>query len=79
MSIPRATCRLQLHRDFPFDAAIAIVPYLARLGISHVYASPILAARPARRMAMTRSIRRDQPGARRPAGLDRLSDRLSAP
>jgi malto-oligosyltrehalose synthase len=46
MSAPRATCRLQLHRDFPFDAAAAIVPYLARLGISHVYASPIMSARP---------------------------------
>jgi (1->4)-alpha-D-glucan 1-alpha-D-glucosylmutase len=45
---PRATCRLQLHRDFPFDAAVEIVPYLARLGISHVYASPILSARSGR-------------------------------
>lgn len=45
MSIPRATARLQLHRDFPFDAAVETVPYLAKLGISHVYASPILAAR----------------------------------
>jgi malto-oligosyltrehalose synthase len=43
--IPRATCRLQLHRDFPFDAAAGIVPYLAKLGISHIYASPILSAR----------------------------------
>ncbi|GAB2177191.1 malto-oligosyltrehalose synthase [Dongia sp. agr-C8] len=46
MTFPRATCRLQLHRDFPFEAAIEVVPYLARLGISHVYASPILSARP---------------------------------
>jgi (1->4)-alpha-D-glucan 1-alpha-D-glucosylmutase len=44
--IPRATYRLQLHRDFGFDAALRIVPYLARLGISHVYCSPILRARP---------------------------------
>ncbi|MBS0603089.1 MAG: malto-oligosyltrehalose synthase [Proteobacteria bacterium] len=42
---PRATVRLQLHRDFPFAAAAAQVPYLAALGISHVYASPILKAR----------------------------------
>ncbi|MCS0502237.1 malto-oligosyltrehalose synthase [Ancylobacter mangrovi] len=42
----RATYRLQFHRDFPFAAAEAIVPYLARLGVSHVYASPILAAVP---------------------------------
>ena len=43
---PRATYRLQFHRDFTFDDAAAIVPYLAALGISHVYASPIHKARP---------------------------------
>src|ERR1700742_3163711 len=44
--IPRATYRLQFNREFTFSAALRIVPYLARLGISHVYASPILKARP---------------------------------
>ncbi len=44
--IPRATYRLQFNREFTFNAAAAVVPYLARLGISHVYASPILKARP---------------------------------
>ncbi len=43
---PRATYRLQFNRDFAFDHGAAIVPYLARLGISHVYASPIQTARP---------------------------------
>ncbi|WP_244309815.1 malto-oligosyltrehalose synthase [Sphingobium fuliginis] len=43
--IPRATYRLQLTRDFPFAAAEDIVPYLAALGVSHVYASPITMAR----------------------------------
>ncbi|MEA2857942.1 MAG: 4-alpha-glucanotransferase [Methylobacteriaceae bacterium] len=43
---PRATYRLQFHKDFGFDQASAIVPYLAKLGISHVYASPIFTARP---------------------------------
>jgi len=43
--IPRATYRLQLHKDFGFDEACAVVPYLARLGISHVYCSPIQRAR----------------------------------
>lgn len=43
--IPRATYRLQFHQDFGFDAAIRILPYLARLGISHVYCSPIHRAR----------------------------------
>ena len=44
--IPRATYRLQFHRDFTFADANAIVPYLAELGISHCYASPYLKARP---------------------------------
>ena len=42
----RATYRVQLHKDFGFDAVTAIVPYLARLGISHLYCSPYLQARP---------------------------------
>jgi (1->4)-alpha-D-glucan 1-alpha-D-glucosylmutase len=42
---PRATYRLQFHKDFTFDDAAAIVPYLTALGISHVYASPIQRAR----------------------------------
>ncbi|HEX2780272.1 MAG TPA: alpha-amylase family glycosyl hydrolase, partial [Gemmatimonadaceae bacterium] len=41
-----ATYRLQLHKDFTFADARALVPYLRRLGITHVYASPILKARP---------------------------------
>ena len=44
--IPRATYRLQFHNHFKFDDAIAILPYLARLGVSHVYCSPIQRARP---------------------------------
>ncbi|WP_264049088.1 malto-oligosyltrehalose synthase [Methylobacterium flocculans] len=43
---PRATYRLQFHKDFTFADAERIVPYLAKLGISHVYASPIQKARP---------------------------------
>ncbi|HZH52194.1 MAG TPA: malto-oligosyltrehalose synthase [Microvirga sp.] len=43
---PRATYRLQFHKDFTFDHAVRILPYLARLGISHVYSSPIHTARP---------------------------------
>jgi (1->4)-alpha-D-glucan 1-alpha-D-glucosylmutase len=41
----RATYRLQFHRGFTFRDATALVPYLAALGISHVYASPITEAR----------------------------------
>jgi (1->4)-alpha-D-glucan 1-alpha-D-glucosylmutase len=44
--IPRATLRLQFHRGFTFADAEALVPYFARLGISHLYASPIATARP---------------------------------
>jgi len=43
--IPRATLRLQLHRDFTFDDALAQVDYFAGLGISHLYASPVFTAR----------------------------------
>ncbi|MBV8826699.1 MAG: malto-oligosyltrehalose synthase [Bradyrhizobiaceae bacterium] len=46
MSAPRATLRLQFHKDFTFADAARLVPYFSALGISHVYASPILTARP---------------------------------
>ena len=42
----RATYRLQLNQDFTFAHARALVPYLAELGISHAYLSPILMAEP---------------------------------
>lgn len=41
---PRATYRLQFHKDFPFAKGEALIPYLDRLGISHIYASPITTA-----------------------------------
>jgi (1->4)-alpha-D-glucan 1-alpha-D-glucosylmutase len=44
-TVPRATARLQLHRSFTLDHAADVVPYLASLGISHVYSSPLLTAR----------------------------------
>ncbi|WP_299752000.1 malto-oligosyltrehalose synthase [Devosia sp.] len=44
-AVPRATYRLQLNKDFGFAEALALVPYLGRLGISHLYLSPILRAR----------------------------------
>ncbi|UYN95541.1 MAG: malto-oligosyltrehalose synthase [Enhydrobacter sp.] len=47
--IPRATYRLQFHGDFTFADGEALVPYLARLGISHLYASPVTTARPGSR------------------------------
>ncbi|VVM84989.1 malto-oligosyltrehalose synthase [Pseudomonas fluorescens] len=41
----RATLRLQFHQGFTLEDAVPLVPYFARLGISHVYASPLLRAR----------------------------------
>jgi len=41
-----ATYRLQLRPELGFDDAAAIVPYLAELGVTHVYASPYLQAAP---------------------------------
>ena len=43
---PAATYRLQFHKGFTFAHATEVLPYLKLLGISHVYASPILKARP---------------------------------
>ena len=45
-AVPRATYRLQLHAGFDFAAATDLVPYLASLGISHLYSSPILQTAP---------------------------------
>ena len=46
MSALRATARLQFHKDFTLDHALDLVPYFRDLGISHVYASPLLKSRP---------------------------------
>lgn len=40
-----STYRLQFSKNFTFDQAEQLVPYLAELGISHIYASPYLKAR----------------------------------
>ena len=42
----RATYRLQLHDGVDFDRARALVPYLRELGVSHLYLSPVMTARP---------------------------------
>jgi (1->4)-alpha-D-glucan 1-alpha-D-glucosylmutase len=44
--VPTSTYRLQLHLEFNFTDAATIVPYLAALGVSHLYLSPILEAAP---------------------------------
>ncbi|MDE2466773.1 MAG: malto-oligosyltrehalose synthase, partial [Alphaproteobacteria bacterium] len=43
--IPRATYRVQFHRNFTFEQGARLARYLGTLGISHLYASPILKAR----------------------------------
>ena len=44
--VPSATYRLQLHGGSDFAAARGLLPYLARLGISHLYCSPVLQTTP---------------------------------
>ena len=45
----RSTYRLQLEPGFTFDDAVRITPYLAALGISHAYTSPVFEAVPGSR------------------------------
>ena len=47
--VPRATYRLQLHSDFTLDEAAGVAGYLARLGVSDCYTSPIFRAAPGSR------------------------------
>ncbi len=46
MNTPRATYRIQFRNGMTFARAEALAPYFARLGVSHLYASPIFAAVP---------------------------------
>ncbi|MGH3087664.1 MAG: malto-oligosyltrehalose synthase, partial [Rubrobacteraceae bacterium] len=46
LRIPRATYRLQLNKSFTFSDATELVGYLAELGVSDLYASPYMEARP---------------------------------
>jgi (1->4)-alpha-D-glucan 1-alpha-D-glucosylmutase len=45
-ALPISTYRLQFHAQFTLRHALELTDYLARLGVTHVYASPILKARP---------------------------------
>ena len=42
----RATARLQFHRGFTLDQGTELAPYFAGMGVSHIYASPLLTSRP---------------------------------
>jgi malto-oligosyltrehalose synthase len=46
---PVSTYRLQLHADFDFAAARAVVPYLADLGVDWCYLAPAFTSRPGSR------------------------------
>jgi malto-oligosyltrehalose synthase/4-alpha-glucanotransferase len=46
MNNPIATYRIQFHKDFTFDDFEKQIPYLQKLGVSTVYASPIFEATP---------------------------------
>ncbi|NDV00331.1 malto-oligosyltrehalose synthase [Pseudoroseicyclus tamaricis] len=46
MMLPTATYRLQFRQGMDFDRAAGLVPYLADLGVSHLYASPLFTAAP---------------------------------
>jgi len=64
-TVPIATYRLQLTATFGFDAAAAIMPYLAALGISHLCASSFMKARKGSTHARRRRPHRHQSRARR--------------
>jgi (1->4)-alpha-D-glucan 1-alpha-D-glucosylmutase len=44
--VPASTYRVQLREEFGFTDAAGIVPYLAHLGVTHLYCSPVLQAAP---------------------------------
>ncbi len=44
--VPGATYRIQFRRDFGFARAADLAPYLAALGVTDLYASPLFRARP---------------------------------
>lgn len=46
LSIPSSTYRLQMHKDFSLAQAAKLTDYLEKLGISHIYTSPLAHSRP---------------------------------
>ncbi|PLV63444.1 malto-oligosyltrehalose synthase [Erwinia sp. B116] len=44
MTVPTATYRIQFRNGMTFDRAAGLVPYIKRLGASHLYASPVFTA-----------------------------------
>jgi (1->4)-alpha-D-glucan 1-alpha-D-glucosylmutase len=78
-AIPIATYRLQLTRDFDFDKAAQVVPYLKALGITHLYASPFMKSRKGSTHGYdVVDHTRLNPELGGEAGFERLSDALKA-
>jgi (1->4)-alpha-D-glucan 1-alpha-D-glucosylmutase len=44
--VPSGTYRVQFHKDCTFEHMTQAIPYLRALGVSHLYSSPYLRARP---------------------------------
>ncbi len=79
MRLPTACYRLQFRAGMDFERAAGLVPYLSRLGISHLYASPLFTAQP----GSTHGYDVTNPNEVDPsiggrAGLERLSAALKA-
>ncbi|MCE2574436.1 malto-oligosyltrehalose synthase [Komagataeibacter sp. FNDCR2] len=75
----RALARVQFRNGMTLDDARDLVPQFARLGISHLYASPLLAARPGSTHGYdTVGYDRIDPALGGEAALARLSARLHA-
>ncbi len=51
---PISTYRIQFHKNFNFTDFEKVIPYLHRLGIKTIYASPIMEASPEVCMGITR-------------------------
>ncbi|MFD2738020.1 malto-oligosyltrehalose synthase [Sulfitobacter aestuarii] len=79
MKLPTATYRLQFRNGMDFDRAAALAPYLAELGVSHLYASPLFCANEGSTHGydITDPTRID-PALGGRAGLERLSRALKA-
>ncbi|MGS0646802.1 malto-oligosyltrehalose synthase [Komagataeibacter melomenusus] len=78
-ALVRATLRLQFRAGMTLDDATALVPQFARLGISHLYASPLFAARPGSTHGYdTVTYDHIDPALGGEAALTRLADRLHA-
>ncbi|MFC1416305.1 malto-oligosyltrehalose synthase [Streptacidiphilus cavernicola] len=81
-SAPTATYRLQLQPGFGFAEARLAVPYLARLGVSHLHLSPVLEAVPGSRHGYDvvdhGRVSEQLGGEEGPSGLRALADQAHA-